>query len=599
MPKPHRKMSASRKTALFAASFVVLILVAAAGAYAYYYQNRFVPDTIVGGVPIGGLTFDQAQKLLTDKVTKFDQATLSLNYQGKTYPLVPSQIGLTFQTDTTLAAAYQTGRSSTKVRNFASKLKALVVTHNFPLNIVPISDSGLSTLQTVTLKEIVTPATETGLSFAQGNVTVVPGKSGNQLDLAKFTNDLIAAFTKNTTSVDIDLISLSPAVSVEAAEPARLQATKILSSPWSIAINGQKNTLAPADIAAFLSVRANGANLNLTLDQTKLTAYLTALATKINTVPVDATLVTNNGIVSIGTDGTDGLSLDLTQTAAAVTGALLSPNPTSRSITGVATVVHPTLWSGNLSSLGVNQLIGTGTTDFSGSPSNRVANIKNGVSKINGQFVQPGAEFSTVGALSPIDQDHGYVPGLVIVNNQTFPADGGGLCQVSTTLFRAVLNTGLPVTARTPHSYQVSYYQRGGIGPGLDATIYDPTPDFKWKNDTGHVIYIQGIIKNKTLTFNFFGTSDGRVATITGPITLSTTDPSGDPIYVNTDTLATGVTKMIDPPVPGAKTTATYTVTRDGQVINTQVFNSSYQAMPAQYLVGTGPALAPDPAPAQ
>ena len=573
------------------AGFVVLILLASI-SYAYYYRDRFVPDTIVGGVPIGGLTFTQAQKLLTDKVAKFDQATLTLNYQDKTYSLVPSEIGLAFQIDSTLAAAYQTGRSSTRIRNFASKIKALIITHNFPLNIVPLSDSGLATLQTVTLKDIVTPATETSLSFAPGNVAVVSGKSGKEVDLDKFDHDLATAFAKNTSSIDINLIPLDPTVSVAAAEPARLQAANILSASWSISVNGTKKTLGPTDIAAFLSVQAKDANLNLTTDPTKLAAYLTALAAKINTLPVDATLVTNNGIVSIGTDGTDGISLDLTQTASAVTTALLTPNPVSRTITGVVNVVHPTLWSGDLSTLGVNQLIGTGTTDFSGSPASRVTNIRNGVSKISGQFVQPDAEFSTVAALSPIDQAHGYVPGLVIANGQTFPADGGGLCQVSTTLFRAVLNSGLPVTARTPHSYEVSYYQRG-VGPGLDATIYDPTPDFKWKNDTGHVIYIQGIIKNNNLTFNLFGTSDGRTAVITGPTTLSTSDPSGDPIYVNTDTLATGITKMIDPPVPGAKTTATYTVTRGGQVINTQVFNSSYQAMPAQYLVGTGPAATP------
>ena len=140
--------------------------------------------------------------------------------------------------------------------------------------------------------------------------------------------------------------------------------------------------------------------------------------------------------------------------------------------------------------------------------------------------------------------------------------------------------------ARANHSYEVSYYQRG-IGPGLDATIYDPNPDFKWKNDTGHAIYVQTYITGKNLTFELYGTRDGRTAAVDGPHTLQTFEPSGDPIYVNTDTLPKGTTKQIDPPVQGAKTTATYTVTRGGTVINTQTFNSFYQAMPAQYLVGT------------
>ena len=107
------------------------------------------------------------------------------------------------------------------------------------------------------------------------------------------------------------------------------------------------------------------------------------------------------------------------------------------------------------------------------------------------------------------------------------------------------------MVARQSHSYEVGYYQRG-IGPGLDATIYDPKPDFEWKNDTGHSVYVQAYITGTKLTFNLYGTSDGRTSVIDGPHTLSTSEPSGDPIYSNTSSLPTGTTQLIDPPVPGA-----------------------------------------------
>jgi vancomycin resistance protein YoaR len=206
---------------------------------------------------------------------------------------------------------------------------------------------------------------------------------------------------------------------------------------------------------------------------------------------------------------------------------------------------------------------------------------------LNGLLVNNGETFSTIGALDPITEAHGYVAGLVILGNETIPEDGGGLCQVSTTLFRAVLNAGLPVVERVNHSYEVSYYQRG-IGPGLDATIYDPSPDFKWKNDTGNPIYIEASISGTNLTFNLYGTSDGRTASIDGPKTLKTYPVTGSPIHTKTNTLPAGKVELIDPPVEGALTTATYTVMRGGKVINKQVFNSYYQPMPAQYLDGTG-----------
>ncbi len=560
--------------------------------YAKYYQNRIVPHTIIGGISAGGLTTAQAEKLLTDKVIKFDNTNLKLNYQDKTWQLRPADIGLTLEIDQAIGSAYQTGRSGSALRNFASKVKALFVVHKFPVTAVSLSAAGLTKLQE-TLKSIEVSTAETTLNFTPGHVTIVPGKGGSHLDLIKFTGDLSAVFASGATTIDLALISINPTVTAANAESARTQAEQILSASWTLKVAGQNFTLNPATVATFLTAQAVNSNLNLTIDQTKLNAYLTTLAAKIALAPVNATLAVEDGAVSVNKDGTNGIGLDIAQTAAAVSSALLAANPASRVITGVDQVLTPAVWSGNLSSLGLNQLIGTGTTDFSGSPANRVANIQTGTSRINGQLVQPGAEFSTVGVLSPIDQAHGYVPGLVIVNNQTFPADGGGLCQVSTTLFRAVLNTGLPITARTPHSYEVSYYQRG-VGPGLDATIYDPNPDFKWINDTGHIIYIQGFIKGKTLTFNLFGTSDGRTAAITGPTVLSTSQPSGPPIYVSTDTMATGTIRQIDPPVPGGKTTATYTVSRNGAVINKQVFTSSYTAMPAQYLIGTGTPVPPD-----
>ena len=187
--------------------------------------------------------------------------------------------------------------------------------------------------------------------------------------------------------------------------------------------------------------------------------------------------------------------------------------------------------------------------------------------------------------MGSIDSAHGYKPELSIVNNRTVLEDGGGLCQVSTTLFRTVLNAGLPVTERVNHAYRVGYYEVG-VGPGLDATIYDPAPDFKWKNDTGHTVYVESHIVGTKITFELYGTSDGRTAQISAPNIISETPP-GDPIYSNTDTLPKGTTKQVEHPHPGAVTAVTYTVMHDGQPVRTQTFKSTYRPWPAQFLVGT------------
>jgi vancomycin resistance protein YoaR len=585
------------KRHLIVTGLVLLIaIIIGAASYEEYYENRIVPHTIVSGVSVGGMTQAQAQKVLTANASKFGSKTLTLSYKGNNWQLMPSTIGLSLQTDQAIAQAYQTGRSGSKVRNLASKFKALFVKHTFTATVAPLPESGTSYLETNILTHVEIPAVATTLSFVPGKVTVVPGKSGTQLDSAQFNKAIELAFVDNKTLINLELDSTGLPITNTQAEGARAQAEQILSSAWTIQANGQNFTLSSGSVAKFLATQVTGNMLSLTIDQTKLASYLSSnIASKIGPVAVNATLAVNNGVVSVTNPGTNGVSLDSGKTASAITTALLAPTITTRTITGTTQVVEPAVTGDNFASLGITQLIGTGTTSFSGSPANREENIHTGVSAINGQLVAPGAQFSTVGALGPIDSAHGYVSALVILGGETLPEDGGGLCQVSTTMFRAALNAGLTITARTAHAYEVSYYQRG-VGPGLDATIYDPSPDLKWLNDTGHYIFIQGIISGTNLTFNLYGTSDGRTSAITGPFTLSTSQPTGAPIYVNTDTLPVGKTELIDPPVPGAKTTATYTVTRNGVVIDKQVFNSNYKAMPAQYLVGA-PATPATPTP--
>jgi vancomycin resistance protein YoaR len=171
------------------------------------------------------------------------------------------------------------------------------------------------------------------------------------------------------------------------------------------------------------------------------------------------------------------------------------------------------------------------------------------------------------------------------------PDFGGGLCQVSTTLFRAVMNAGLKVTARQNHSYRVSYYEPP---VGEDATIFLPGPDFRFLNDTPASILIIGQIQGNSISFDLWGTKDGRSVTITDPIVTNVKDP-GDPIYADTDTLPKGTQKQIEKAHQGATAVVTYTVSRDSKVINQQTIRSVYKPWPARFLVGTHEDIPPPP----
>jgi len=594
--KPEKKPWTARRVwrAIFL-TFVAICLVVMGSftAYAFYIKNRILPHTEIAGVSVGGLTLDQAQAKLETKEQGFAKSTLDLSFAAKSWKLPVASLSPQFSNTSALNAAYAVGKGGPITQQLSQLITSLVTHHYFEVDLAPLTADADKKFSDAVLSSIEVAPSETTLNLTPGNVTVEPGEPGTKLNDDDFSTKLYDNFKSGNTALSLSLVPFQPQVSGAQAASAQTLAQSILSSNWTIQASAtQQLTITPKQMAGYLIIGiakdGNGVptGLSLSLDNDAINKALTTFAKQVNVAPTNAILATSDTGLAVTVPDKPGLTLQLDPTFQTFSTAVLS-GAANHTVAASVVVAQAEVRADSLSSLGITQLIGTGTTDFSGSPVSRVANITTGTKDINGFVVDDGQEFSTVKALGPIDESHGFVPGLVILGNQTIPEDGGGLCQVSTTLFRAVLNAGLPVTARTNHSYEVSYYQRG-IGPGLDATIYDPSPDFKWKNDTGHPIYIQTSISGTKLTFNLYGTSDGRTVNIDGPHTLATYPTSGDPIYSNTDTLPKGKTELIDPPISGASTTATYTVSRDGQVINTQVFNSYYRPMPAQYLVGTG-----------
>lgn len=185
-----------------------------------------------------------------------------------------------------------------------------------------------------------------------------------------------------------------------------------------------------------------------------------------------------------------------------------------------------------ITALGLTDQIATATTNFRGSPKNRIFNIHRAVEQFDGIVLAPEEEFSFVDYLGEVDGEHGYLPELVIKNNKTEPEFGGGICQVSTTVFRTALAAGLEITERRNHAYPVQYYKPYG----MDATIYIPRPDLKFKNNTPGSILMLPTIVGTTLTFTFYGTQDGRTTVLDGPHILES-NPDGSMRTIFTQTV--------------------------------------------------------------
>jgi vancomycin resistance protein YoaR len=233
---------------------------------------------------------------------------------------------------------------------------------------------------------------------------------------------------------------------------------------------------------------------------------------------------------------------------------------------------------------GIKSLIGVGHTAYAGSPNARQHNIRTAIKKFNGLIIKPGETFSFNDNLGEVDGSTGYMKELVIKAEGTIPEYGGGVCQVSSTAYKAALFSGLEIDERSNHSYAVSYYAQID-GYGLDSTIYPGVKDLKFTNNTPGSILMQAYVKDTEAFFKFYGTDDGRKVKLEGPY-QSNYKSGGGTELIPSDTLPPGQRKQIEFSHPGFNIMWYRHLTdKDGMEKKEEIF-SSYRATANRILVG-------------
>lgn len=334
-------------------------------------------------------------------------------------------------------------------------------------------------------------------------------------------------------------------------------------------------------------------NSSFTFNSDTFNQLLTPLKRKAYKEAVNAQFVIENNRVTTFKRSEDGVQLD-TKSAQkfmeeSLSKVIKSNGPQTFQYKIPAIVLKPDITTEEANSFGIVEEIGSGTSLFQHSIPNRIHNVKLAASRVNGILVKPGEEFSFVKYLGDVSRATGYTTAYVIQNGRTVLGDGGGVCQVSTTLFRAILNSGLPITERNPHSYRVSYYEEDSP-PGLDATVYYPSVDLRFVNDTGSYILIQSEVDpvELRLTYTLYGKRDGRQTTITKPV-LSGYSPAPAPLYQDDPSLPKGTTKQVDFAASGVTSTFQRIVKdKNGKITIDEKYVSRYTPWKAVFLVGTG-----------
>jgi len=245
--------------------------------------------------------------------------------------------------------------------------------------------------------------------------------------------------------------------------------------------------------------------------------------------------------------------------------------------------------------LGIVELVGEGRSSFAGSAQYRITNIKAGTARMDGVLIPPDAEFSFNTQLGSVDAGNGFVEGYAIIGNRTQLEWGGGVCQNSTTVFRAAFWAGLPITERYAHPFYISWYDRFafgayGDGAGMDATIYTGVNDLKFVNDTGHWLLMHSYVDeiNQVLTVSLYGTRPNREVVLDGPYISNEVSPPASPIYINDPNRPSGTVYQSDVARSGRDIVVYRSILENGAEVRRDTFFTRFKAWPNVFVRGTG-----------
>ena len=570
-----------KQLSTLALCLIVVVLL----AYHLAYFGRIYPGVNVAGIDLGNKTKNQALNILFQEIQVKKPNEIVISASNKTWNISLSELELSYDIERDVNLACQIGRNKNPFRAYLEKWQAWKGEINLPSS-YSLNQSALEEKIEEISQAIFIPAIEPQIKISGKQIIIDPGKDGQEADL-KLLQEKIKSnlFQLSSESISLSIIYTTPKLSPQQLEKTKERAEKFLDKKIELVLGGESQTLTEKDLIDLVSPWDG-------FDQEKISSLAANLSSAFNRPPQNAAFQFSEGKVVIFKPAKEGIKIDEEKLKSGLLSLLekIEKDKIKEETLSIPFAkIPPLIKTGDVNTLGIKELLGKGESFFRGSIASRIHNITLASSRLNGILISPGETFSFNRLLGEVSQTTGYQEAYVIREGRTILGDGGGVCQVSTTLFRAVLAAGLPIEERHPHAYRVSYYEQG-FPPGLDATVWDPTADLKFKNDTPAYILIQTLVdtKNKKLVFELYGASDGRISEIGKSKVWDQVPPPPD-LYQDDPTLPSGQIKQIDWKAWGAKVAFDWKVKRGGEVLQERTFYSNYQPWQAIFLRGTGP----------
>ncbi|MEN8173446.1 MAG: VanW family protein [Chloroflexota bacterium] len=572
-------------------SAAVFILAAVIALISFHvtYIGRIYPGVSVGDVDLSGQTTAEAAATLAQVYTYPQDGQLLLQDGENSWTVSPAQVGLSFDTQKNAVAATLVGRSGpfwTRLyHQFGGWFQGIIIPPAFTFD----QNTAQSYLETLAA-EINRPTIEAAIEINGTEVIHHQGQIGRQLDTTAALA-FLEIQTQTLEDAEIPLIINETPPAIISAEAEAEIARGILSAPFLIKVPGKLGktygpwAFAPEDLAGMLTFDVvsdpGGAYIQIGLSEQRFIDFLNEVAPDLEQPTENPRFIFNDETrkLELIQPAVVGQTVDVEATLAIIRDTILTGEHSA--VIDMA-YVNPEVADDALAGdLGISELVSSHTTYFYGSDSARRHNIATAAGRFHGLLVPPGASFSMADVLGDISLDSGYAEAWIIYGDRTIKGVGGGVCQVSTTLFRTVFFGGYPILERYSHSYRVYYYEQTYNGghdakwAGLDATVYVPLVDFKFTNDSESWMLMETYVGGSYLTWKFYSASDGRVVEWDTTGLTKVKDPP-EPKYIKNDDLAKNEIKQVDWAVEGADVTVTRTVLRDDAVLYEDIFKTHY-----------------------
>lgn len=582
--------------------YIVLSLVGTL-AYSLIYSGKIYPGVTVEGISLGGMRTEEASQKLAESISYPANGKITFQYGSQNWVALPKEVGLFLDTETTAVMAYRYGRQEGLLRRPILQLWALFFSLDLPAQFFFDEQSAVRYLSNIAA-QIDKPTLEASLSINGVDVTTTPGQIGYALDTPTTISSLYP-YLENLQDGEIPLaVTELPPDIIDAGAQAE-EARKILNASLTLRIpNAQQGDPDPwvmsrEQLAQMLTIARQNDGTNsqyqVALKTEALQSFLTSIAPQVERQAENARFVFNDETqqLDIAQPSVTGRVLNIADSLKRINEKLASGE---HSIELAVDLTEPSLPDTmTAEELGITELVGKQTSFFYGSSAERIQNIETASARFHGVLVPPNSTFSMADVLGDISLDTGYAEALIIFGDETIKGVGGGVCQVSTTLFRTAFFSGYPIVERYPHAYRVSYYEYDASGAmdenlaGLDATVYAPQVDFKFTNDRPYWLLMETYVNAaaRKLTWKFYSTSDGREVKWETSGLTNVVEPD-DPILKENSDLEKNEVEQVEWAVAGAEITVNRAVYKNGEVYFKDSYYTHYIPWPAVYEYGPG-----------